>query len=146
MHGQTISIADLSDLERLEICFDRELRAADGTATGIGPVTFTVQHAGEAETLEFVPYDLDRPPGLVDGHIATYPIDAVFLARNRRSLIGSTIHVTLRGDFVFDCHGLAVDADHIGGVLPSGNGLEGGTFHSWFHVGAGADPYEEEQP
>ena len=58
-----------------------------------------------------------------------------FLDRGRRGgLDGSTIYVTLRADFVLDCHGRAVDGDHIGGRLPSGNGREGGEFHSWFRV------------
>src|SRR5439155_1329175 len=41
---------------------------------------------------------------------------------------------TVNCDFVLDCHGVPVDGDHLGGVLPSGDGTRGGTFESWFRV------------
>ena len=44
------------------------------------------------------------------------------------------VHVTLRCDFLLDCHGNAVDGNHIGGQRPTGDGVAGGTFESWFMV------------
>jgi hypothetical protein len=142
-HGETMSLAELRDRGRLEIRFDRRINEADGIATGINAETLLVQHGGEGETLEFVPFDPDDPPRLVDGCRAVFSIDPDFLhPRRRGGLIGSTIYVTLLGDFILDCHGLAVDSDHIGGRLPSGDGTEGGTFRGWFRVGD--EKYEEE--
>ena len=49
---------------------------------------------------------------------------------------GGTIRMTLKSDFILDHNGVAVDGNHIGGKLPSGNGSEGGDFVSWFVVKA----------
>ncbi len=133
----------LADLGRLEIRFDRQITPADGLATGINPETFLVQHAGEDDDLEFVPYDVDCPPHLEDGCRAVYVIDPNLLhGRRRGGLIGSTIYITLLADFVLDCHLQPVDGDHLAGRLPSGNGTPGGTFRSWFRIG-NDQTYEE---
>jgi hypothetical protein len=42
--------------------------------------------------------------------------------------------VTLRCDFILDCHGNPVDGTHLRGRLPTGNGTMGGNFESWFRV------------
>jgi hypothetical protein len=60
--------------------------------------------------------------------------------------VGSTVYVTLLADFVLDCHGLPVDGDHLRGLLPSGNGLPGGVFRSWFTLGHGYQEEEEAAP
>jgi hypothetical protein len=47
------------------------------------------------------------------------------------------LRVVLKGDFIRDKHGLGVDANHLPPWLPhrpSGDGIEGGTFESWFTV------------
>ena len=134
VHGGAMTLDQLAE-QGLEIHFDRKIDPADGIATGIHSETLLIQHAGESENLEFVPYDVERPPQLVDGCRAVYVIDPNFLGGRRRGgLIGSTIYITLLADFVLDCHGQAVDGDHIGGRLPSGNGTPGGTFRSWFRI------------
>lgn len=50
-----------------------------------------------------------------------------------------TFRVLLRADHVADADGkFAVDGNHIFGAVPqrrSGNGLQGGSFDSWFHLG-----------
>jgi hypothetical protein len=134
-HGATVPIDELHQAKgRLQISFTRELADADGIASGINRETLIVQHAGEGDDLEYVPYH--TPPRLVDGRHAVYDIDLGFLNPNRRGgLVGSTVYITLLADFVLDCHHRAVDGDHIGGTLPSGNGMPGGTFRSWFQVG-----------
>lgn len=139
-HGGTMSVGELTERGRLEISFDRRLAPTEGIATGINSETLLVQHAGEGDDLEFVPYDADNPPALVDDSRAVYTIDPGFLSGRRRGgLIGSTVYVTLLADFVLDCHDLAVDGDHVGGRLPSGNGTPGGTFRSWFRIGDGQE-------
>jgi hypothetical protein len=50
------------------------------------------------------------------------------------SLAGRELFVELNGDFILDFRGLAVDGDFLRGQLPSGNGVEGGTFRSWFRL------------
>jgi hypothetical protein len=137
-HGATVSVDELLEAKgQLRISFNRKIAPAKGIATGINAETLIVQHAGEGDDLEYVPYDTAHPPQLVDGRHAVYTIWPGFLSPRRRGgLVGSTIHVTLLADFVLDCHQRPVDGDHIGGRLPSGNGLPGGTFHSWFRIGS----------
>ncbi len=47
---------------------------------------------------------------------------------------GGKIVITLKGDFILDKCGIALDGNFIGGKLPSGNGVEGCDFYSWFTV------------
>ena len=56
-------------------------------------------------------------------------------------LSGNRLEVLLRGDFVLDENGRAVDADHLRGQLPSGDrpagvsvGVQGGRFESWLEL------------
>lgn len=43
-----------------------------------------------------------------------------------------TIYITLLCDFLIDECGRAVDGNHLGGKTPTGDGVAGGTFESWF--------------
>jgi DNA-binding beta-propeller fold protein YncE len=45
------------------------------------------------------------------------------------------LRAVFRSDFALDVNGLAVDGNHIGGNLPTGNGRQGNLFESWFNVG-----------
>jgi hypothetical protein len=47
---------------------------------------------------------------------------------------GGTFEIMLRGSSIIDEKGKALDAEFIGGKLPSGNGNQGGDFVSWFHL------------
>jgi hypothetical protein len=49
-------------------------------------------------------------------------------------LAGRELFVEISGDFVVDFRGLAVDANLVRGRLPSGNGVQGGSFRSWFRL------------
>jgi hypothetical protein len=125
---------------RLEARFDRELevvtqpKGACGPR-GVNPCTFVAEYGEIYEDMDFVPYA--RPPHLADDRRT-----AVFELEDPRPgpgghyryLIGHTVHITIKCDFLIDCHGRAVDGNHIGGRLPSGNGTPGGTFESWFTV------------
>ncbi|WP_027666497.1 hypothetical protein [Rhizobium leguminosarum] len=44
------------------------------------------------------------------------------------------VHIRIACDFVMDWKGQAVSGAHVGGHLPSGNGIPGGVFESWFVV------------
>jgi hypothetical protein len=54
------------------------------------------------------------------------------------------VFVTLKCNFILDVHQNSVDGYHKG-VLPSGMGVPGGTFESWFRVVADRDGYGQEQ-
>jgi len=47
---------------------------------------------------------------------------------------GVLCRVTVKCDFLLDANELAVDGNHLGGKLPTGDGVAGGTFESWFLV------------
>lgn len=52
---------------------------------------------------------------------------------------GVHLRVVFRGDFAIDKEErLAVDANHVNGSLPSGNGTPGGIFESWLWIGENA--------
>jgi hypothetical protein len=141
-HGGTVSRRYVEHhLKRLEIRFDRRLkksRAELGSSgpRGVNPCTFMVQFGGGYEDLDFVTYT--EPPHVEHDCIAVFTIDPRSLRHHREPpyayLENQTIFITLKCDFILDCHSVAVDGDHLGGILPSGNGVAGGTFESWFRV------------
>lgn len=64
------------------------------------------------------------------------------LRGNKTLFLGSETRVELevRGDFIIDCNGQAVDANAVGlSPIPTGNGTPGGTFLSTFRVGPARD-------
>jgi hypothetical protein len=59
------------------------------------------------------------------------------LAEEDQLASGSTVRVVVKGDFIRDASAkhYAIDADHLPPWLPAhetGDGIEGGTFESWF--------------
>ncbi|MBI3785370.1 MAG: hypothetical protein HY270_18415 [Deltaproteobacteria bacterium] len=132
-HGGELSLKDLISLgDKLEVWFDRPLRPAEGDATGINAYTFLVQYGGAQRDVEFLPAASD-PELSADGYRATFTIDPSYV-RGRDNIAGNVVFVTLRCDFILDCHGNPVDGNHLRGRLPSGDGTVGGTFESWFRV------------
>jgi hypothetical protein len=128
-HGGVIGV---SQFARTSIRFDRPLAmpAGDGPAgaTGINERTFYMQFGEPYENLDVVAY-ANRPPYLLaDRRTAVFDVN---LPENH---IGHAIQVTLRCDFILDCHGNPVDGTHLRGRLPTGNGTMGGNFESWFRV------------
>jgi hypothetical protein len=132
-HGGELSLGDLEKQGRaLKVRFDRPLLSNEQNGAGISEFTFVAQYGAVQRDLEFL--TADTPPTLTeDGCAAVFTIDENYF-RPRSNIAGSTVFVTLKCDFLLDCHRNAVDGDHIGGVLPSGNGVPGGVFESWFHV------------
>jgi hypothetical protein len=139
-HGGIVSPSWLRKQKRLEARFSRELEAVEqpkGSCgpRGINPCTFIVEYAEVYEDIDFVPYA--RPPYLsADRRAAVFELEDP--RRNPggpfRFLIGHTVYITIKCDFLLDCNRQAVDGNHIGGKLPTGNGTPGGTFESWFTV------------
>jgi hypothetical protein len=132
-HGQEVHLGDLRRHPWLEIAFDQDLAEPDedDPHTGVNRHTFVVQYSQAQRALEFLP--AAGPPALVAPNRAVFEIDPDVLARDD-NIGNSVVHVSLKCDFLLDCRGVAVDGNHIGGRLPSGNGTPGGIFESWFRV------------
>jgi hypothetical protein len=138
-HGGSVTLRHLREQlhGELRIRFDRPLRPSHGAGHGVNPYTFVVQYAtGAAEGVEFLPFPDDRPARLEDDDcVAVFTIDPNYIAEHgRRTLRGNTVFVSLKCDFVQDCRGVPVDGNHLRGRLPSGDGVQGGLFESWFEV------------
>jgi len=139
---RTIQTGDRDGI-RLTVTFDRPLHESMRKRVGVsGSRYFTVrfenhdgnlQSAGEQSAVTLSPcgtrlhYDIQKchvRPGL---HL------------------GQIVHISLDCDFLTDRYGRAVDGDHLHGSLaraevgqrprgPTGDGIEGGTFESWFQL------------
>lgn len=139
-HGEDVTLDELtSKFSELRISFDRRLRKVVPQTcgpNGVNACTFTVQFGGGPEDLDFVSYAAE--PYVENDCVAVFKInpdanDPRF-KKPYSYLRGQIVFITLKCDFVLDCHGHAVDGNHIGGTLPSGDGIKGGTFESWFRV------------
>lgn len=126
-HGGSMSV---SEFNQVSVRFDRALAGSAGNAaagpTGINERTFVMQAGEQREDLDFVMYT--KVPHLTDGRTA------VFDVVRPEQYIGHTVQVTLRCDFILDCRGNPVDGNHLRGRLPTGDGIMGGEFQSWFTV------------
>jgi hypothetical protein len=131
---------------RLEVRFDRELFQAEDGSNTINEFTFVAQYAGASQAVEFLAYERQHPPDLgeTDKCVAVFTIDPDHFYDRRRDLTNTIIYVTLRCDFILDCHELPVDGNHLRGRLPSGNGYQGGIFESWFRVNPDGSESTEE--
>ena len=139
-HGAEISIEDLIDSGgELRVCFDRTIDPGDETRTGVNTFTFVVEIEDSTGNRERLRADPMMPPRVDNGCEAIFTIDREELRESSRrgsvpKLVGDVVYVTVYGDLIHDCHGLPVDADFFG-AFPSGDGVKGGVFRSWFFVG-----------
>lgn len=136
-HGGEVSLDDLNHRmrRRLEVRFDRKLLRAEGDRIGVNAFTFVVQYGGIQRTLEFLPSEND--PGVEEDCVAVFTIDRDYIESNRRhgkNIAGSTVYITLKCDFILDCHNNPVDGNFLRARFPSGDGVPGGIFESWFNV------------
>ena len=147
-HGGPLKAGTIGSLR---VRFDRPLLVEPSPKhypgpRGINERTFVVQYGEQAERrqvedLDFVQYA--RPPYLLpDRRTAVYEFLKPF-----KSYRDHVIHVTLRCDFIVDCLKRPVDGNHLRGLLPTGDGIEGGTFESWFLIvdDADYDKYEHDE-
>lgn len=136
-HGGTLTLSDLRDRMRgrLEVRFDRQILDSNDDGVGVNVHTFVVQYAGAQRGIEFV-RSTEATPAVENDCMAVFEIEPGMLSSGRHAdnLAGNIVYVTLRCDFILDCHHNPVDGDHLRGRLPTGNGVEGGIFESWFHV------------
>ena len=145
-HGGEVTLSHLRHNMggRLEVRFDRKLLPAEGDATGVNAFTFVVQYGGIQRDIEFLPFPRDYPPGLEEDCRAVFTIDPDYIdPRERDNIAGNVVYVTLKCDFILDCHENPVDGDHMRGRLPSGDGIPGGIFESWFRVVPDSSTEEE---
>lgn len=128
-HGKVVTPLWLEN-NPLRVSFDRRLQAAPTTyfpgPWGVNQATFVVQFGEQYEDLDFAP-PIEPPKLTDDGLHAEYKI----APRPGRSggydyLQGHMLWITLKCDFLYDCHGRRVDGNN--------NGVEGGTFESWVTV------------
>jgi hypothetical protein len=156
-HGGIVSPKWLKDEKNnpLRVTFDRKLddRAHSGYFPGpwgVNQATFVLQFGEQKEDLDFVDYV--EPPHLSEDRLeAQYQVGSrrqAVSTQGRRStydepgyayLVNHTVMVSLKCDFLYDCHGMRVDGNN--------DGIAGGTFESWFSVVSDDDydrMYEEE--
>ncbi len=139
-HGGVIPRRRLEEIKRLEVRFDRRLKKPEQGSTRRGPTgvnasTFVVQYGAKQEDLDFVPYTTS--PYVENDCVGIYALNPEGPAEGERVysyLENQVVFVTLKCDFILDCHSVPVDGNHLGGLLPTGDGIRGGTFESWFRV------------
>lgn len=145
-HGDEVSLEELyrKMKRQLKVRFDRRLLPPEGDRTGINPFTFVVQYGGVQQDLEFLASEDD--PVVEDYCTAVFTIDRDYFKRNR-SIAGNIVYVTLKCDFILDCHNNPIDGDFLRARFPTGDGVPGGVFESWFRVvdRNGRDDYGEEE-
>ncbi|MBP2328882.1 hypothetical protein JOF56_009267 [Kibdelosporangium banguiense] len=120
-----------SPLRDLTVTFDRRLHA---TAHGVSANTFLVysaEHPFADRTRLLCPQGME--PVLDENRtVVTYPVSPV--------PVGHWVYVSLLCDFLTDENGSQIDGSHLGGRLPTGNGVPGGVFDSWFQVDVEVTP------
>jgi hypothetical protein len=147
-HGGSMKLSELLEHDgELTVRFDRNLYesghdnlvdrgyGADSDAIGINDHTFTVywHRSFEGGYTPVVLYSDEHPPSVKDGHTAVFTIDHDHL-EGRANIGDSMLYITLKCDFILDCHGRPVDGNHLRGRLPTGDGTPGGDFVSWVWV------------
>ncbi|HEY0606883.1 MAG TPA: hypothetical protein VGD58_28445 [Herpetosiphonaceae bacterium] len=145
-HGGERSVRELArENYQLKVKFSRKLRREPvdqsgnvNRATGINRFTFIVQYQSAQQNLEFLPFEPNQPPKLDDdGCTAIFTIRRSMLdPSDEGPTIGSRaiFYITLKCNFILDCHDNPIDGDFLCGELPTGDGRPGGTFESWFIV------------
>ena len=141
-HGGELALGELAGAQNgeLRVTFDRKLLPAESaeSGTGINVVTFAVQYTQTQADLEYLEPAEGYPRLDETGCTAIFRLPKERLRRKngrygRDSLTpGTRVLVTLHCDFLLDCRGQPVDGNHLGGRVPTGDGVPGGTFQSWF--------------
>lgn len=129
-HGGVITPRWFYRHRSFRVTFDRRLKPAPYRPFpgpwGVNEATFVVQFGEQYEDLDFVTYE--EPPRLShDEYQAVYRVSPRKHHHDEyRYLIGHIVWITLKCDFLYDCHGVRVDGNN--------DGVAGGTFESWVSV------------
>lgn len=132
-HGGTVQMSELEAMQgQLRIRFDRQILLPENSimGTSVNNFTFEVQYHGTQRSPEFLSGTVTLEE---DQRVAVFTIEPNFLQVGR-SIGDHDVFIRLKCDFLMDCHGNPVDGNHLRGRLPSGNGVPGGLFESWFHI------------
>jgi hypothetical protein len=120
------------------VIFDRKLQPTKRREYpgpwGINEATFVVQYGEPYEDLDFV--ISDGPPSLLD-NLCEAQYKVAFRkhhAEGYHYMEGHVIWITVKCDFLYDCHGVRVDGNN--------DGVAGGTFESWVSV-VSEEKYEQ---
>jgi competence ComEA-like helix-hairpin-helix protein len=149
-HGKQNS-ADPLQAQGLIVAFDREVQAED-----INRMTFQVLARFSRDDIQAMCWCEVRPEYVggveltlgsgenegtckieeIGDHKSSGPVNgAVFLPEPEALYLSGIYRVVLKGDLIRDDEGRGIDADHLPAWLPqraTGDGVEGGTFESWF--------------
>jgi hypothetical protein len=148
-----IKAEDFEQLESLEIYFDRPLaHQPDEKEGGVNRFTFQVQYTDPCNPARLNllqpaggiglcprPHS-DAPQGLpnMGARFAFNADDLTDLLSEGRNTANKTqwidFFITLRCDLILDINGRAVDGNYLGGQFPTGDGVPGGSFETWFRV------------
>ncbi len=122
----------------LQVGFDREVNGVD-VRTFLFMVKYREDREGGFYQDRYIPgnvhYDANNKKWV-------FKVDIDWFIDLRISDIqeGAGFKILIRGDHILDKRtNRALDANFIGGKLPSGNGTQGGEFVSWFYVRANPD-------
>lgn len=140
--GKPHSNGNGGNLTTFTVSFSRPVRADTVTADCFAMVAlFHEREGGWREPLRVPIVDVDKKPksGLIEE--ATLIVrtkwvnDAILGDETRFDNFGARVEIQIRGDYILDCHGQAVDANAAGlRAFPTGNGSPGGTYVSTFKV------------
>lgn len=135
-HAGTLPV-DILQSEGLQVTFDRPVQWPHGPSAGWFLVELEFGATGADPTERSVRRVEPREPLLSDDRQTVFfPLSASL--REWVAQAGPDAEVLCR--VVLKCHvlvdddGTAVDGDFLGGVLPTGDGVPGGDFDSWFTV------------
>lgn len=87
-----------------------------------------------------MPYDIAPPPNYPaqfyspSFYMTLYWLSKLFTDAQNITKLQIAIRVTVMTEFLLDEKLRAVDGNHIGGKLPTGDGVQGGNFESWFRL------------
>ena len=147
-HNGTFTLANLRKANlRLLIAFDNKVQSIDLTVDSLAvliPTHGTLQTAWDEADIKVIPGNFATTGVVTSPFAAIAPgpginVNGVEIGLPEivLKLINTKLRVLARGDFIRDATSKqrAIDADHLPPWLntrPTGDGIEGGTFESWF--------------
>jgi hypothetical protein len=142
-HKQCISWDDFADIvhDGLVVDFDTLMDPKTLNKHTFLVATFTVERTTGYRQMNYIPGRIKACEYDCNGKQATrakfvfdcdWKNDEV-AGKNSGIKYGADFEIILRGSSILGCNGKALDGDYIGN-LPSGNGVQGGDFVSWFSV------------
>jgi hypothetical protein len=144
LHGKNVKWHDFNKYIRngLKVTFDKPMNHETiNKHTFLFSVFTRDEETGERDS-RYIPAENINTKDEENNHkmvtTATFKVREDWIRRindlSQLKMHGGTFEIVLRGSSIIDKNGKALDAEFIGGKLPSGNGSQGGDFVSWFHL------------